>query len=402
MKIIWFSNHRFSHHAIKATGTWLKVMGEKLAEYENIHLYNITKGDVKSLVFEQVGKIQQYVVPQQKRNTYSLPNSKIVNEISNVVAKIDPDIIHIWGTESYWGLLSVNKHISGEILLEIQGLRTQIIPHLNGGLNFSELLKCTGFKELVKPKSHVLFMPKEHRIREKNELDIIRAHDKIGIQSISSLNIVSQINPQAKTFKSLIPLRDDFIENQNSWSFNRNNTLFTSVSSPTTYKGLHVLIRALYIVKQKNRNVQLRIAGNIGFGIRQSGYVKYLNRLINKLELKENIEWVGSIDSKDMVKELLNSDLSIIPSFVESYCLALYESIAIGVPVVCSYAGAMPEASDFTDRVHYFQPGDYYACAKLIQENLKPSNKKHSNYNNAIDANAAVVRQIEIYNAVLS
>ncbi len=159
---------------------------------------------------------------------------------------------------------------------------------------------------------------------------------------------------------------------------------------------------ALSIVKQKKPDISLHIAGISMPRITSPGYIRYINKIIINLDLQDNIPWLGPLDSNNIANQLLESSISVIPSYVESYSLALHEALTIGTPTICSYAGAMPEVSNITNKVHFFQAGDFYKCAKLILNNLSQTNVAPNDDYIPIDAHKAVIRQIDIYKKILN
>jgi len=54
------------------------------------------------------------------------------------------------------------------------------------------------------------------------------------------------------------------------------------------------------------------------------------------LNIDEYINFVGSLDRKEIIKEIFNSDLSVLTSYKEGKPRALMESSALGVPVVAT------------------------------------------------------------------
>src|SRR5690554_6091597 len=106
MKILWLSNAHITNKKPKASGTWMYSMANELLNDENIKLYNITQGRVKQTLRDDYLELNQWIVPISKLNRHGLPKKQIVKDIQNIVSTINPDIIHIWGTEVYWGLLA--------------------------------------------------------------------------------------------------------------------------------------------------------------------------------------------------------------------------------------------------------------------------------------------------------
>lgn len=400
MKILWFSNYHFSNEAIKTTGTWLKVMGEALSKETDIELVNITKGQTKGIAFEQINGIKQYVVPAGKSYTNDLPKPQIVSQIENIIEEIQPDIIHVWGTESYWGLITKNYVHRFKVLLEIQGILSQIKQQFYGGLTPKEIFSCTGFKEILKPKNHVLYQRYFSKLKARNEQEIIKNHPIISVQSGWSERSILGINSKAKIFNSLIPLREEFVSASGTWTHPSSRKIFTSAAGLHSYKGLHIAFWALKILVENGVNVSLNIAGEQSKGIRQSGYKRYLLRLIKDLNLGAHVNWLGALDAKEIVLELQRSDVVLIPSYMESYCMVLYESIAVGIPIVCSYAGAMPEAGRLSSSIVYFQPGDYRVAASYLSDLLSSAFESNIESPPVVTAEAAVERQLAIYKEI--
>jgi glycosyltransferase involved in cell wall biosynthesis len=94
-------------------------------------------------------------------------------------------------------------------------------------------------------------------------------------------------------------------------------------------KGIENLLQALMMVKI---NVKLSICGE-----GESDYQMRLQSMVTALELSDRVQFHGRVDGE--VKELhfRNADLCIVPSFKESFCTVVVESLARGVPVIASH-----------------------------------------------------------------
>jgi glycosyltransferase involved in cell wall biosynthesis len=402
VKILWFSNYQFSKEDIKSSGTWLKVMGEALSKEKGIELINITAGQTNRMVSEQINGIQQYLVPISIGSLFKVPKSQIVWQVGKLIEDIQPDVIHVWGTESEWGLITRNYVNRFAVLLEIQGILAQIREHFYGGLTFKEILNCTGPREFVSPKSHLFFQYYLQKRRVKEEEDVIKGHNYISVQSEFSQRTIEVINSRAKIFHSLIPLREEFVLATRTWSHQKSGRIFTSIASLHAYKGIDVAIKALKTLIDNGFCGSLSIVGAQNTGIRQPGYKRYVLRLIKDLKLEENVNWLGALDAKQLVRELKSSDVVLIPSYMESYSMVLHESIAIGIPIVCSYAGAMPEARRLSSCIEFFQPGDYRVAASLLSDVLLCQHESNSGSLTVVTAETALQRQLSIYEKIIT
>lgn len=369
MKVLWFSNRYISEEKITGTGTWLVTMAEQLVQNEEIQLYNITRDNVSTIEKSIYKGLTQWRVPIVTRKKNGLPPSKMVTQIQSIVQDIKPDIIHIWGTEGYWGLLFSRGIIKGVVLLEIQGLLTQIHKHTFADLTFKDIVKCFGFKEIIKPSVSLLAKHKVFKTAAKFELEIIKNSRYISTQSNWVRAHISFLNPDAIIFQTKRPIRRKFYEDS-KWDIQniKRHSIFTSASSPIPYKGLHVLIEAVALLKCNFSNIKLYVAGHIGKGIRESGYIKFIKKKINKLDLCDNVIWLGPLNEVELVNLQTSLHTSVYPSFIESYGVAVAESLSLGVPTVVSYSGALPEQGIEGDSIQFFPPGDVYMCAYKIRQ----------------------------------
>lgn len=370
IRVLWLSNRLFETIDEGKSGSWLTSLGSELALSDIIALGNISIGSsdiVRRCDFEN---INQWVVPSKKRNRNGLPPTSIVSGIQEAVASFSPDIIHIWGTEGYWGLLTSRGYIRCRSLLTIQGLIKSIVPVFYGGLTFSELLSCIGIREIIKPRGSLFSTMKYFRKRSIWEDEIISSHPNIMVQSEWINAYIKMRHPQATIYKTDRALRKEFLDAE-SWKIEDNlkssrRTIFT-ISTGYPNKGLHVLIRSLQLVKNIFPDVKLNIGGYfLPSGIKQSGYERWIIRLISALGLSNEVNFLGPLTVNDVVKQLQSSSVFVNPSFVESYSVALLEALKIGTPCVVAFSGAMPELAINEHDALYFSPGDHYGCARQI------------------------------------
>lgn len=367
IKVFWFCNAAFSNTKSNATGTWLYAMANALAGSGEIQLFNITQGPVKNATRQDYQSIRQWIIPYKSFKINVLPSLRTIREIQAIVDDVKPDIIHIWGTERYWGLLTARGYLNGNIVLEIQGLMFVIEKYFYSGLSFLDIIKCFGINEFIKPTGSLFGQKYAFRRWGKFEKEMLMKHDIISTQSDWVRVHVKDVNPAAQLFKTSISLRSEFIE-ADRWDIDRCEPyhIFTSISSVVSYKGLHILLDATALLKKRYPQIRLLIAGPVLHGIWQGGYTKWLKKKIKLLSIDENVLWLGQLDAKNLVMQMHKANVVVIPSFVESYCVALDEALTVGVPTVATFAGAMPELAMHEKTALFFSPGDVAMCANAI------------------------------------
>lgn len=130
--------------------------------------------------------------------------------------------------------------------------------------------------------------------------------------------------------------------------------------------------------------------------------------MIRQLGLTDAIEWLGPLNAGQIVTELKNAAAVVIPTFIETYCMAFAEAMAIGAPVVVSYVGGIPSLGKDGHSCLFFPPGDEAMCAYqlervLTDEELALRLSRESRKIAAVrsDCQRIIQRQLEIYRHVL-
>lgn len=405
MKILWLSNFCFRDGANTGSGTWIESMGEALVQTGKYDLYNITLGSVNKPIKSDVCGIKQWVFPIKtvaRKAMCAMPPEKMVRGICKVANSIKPDLIHVWGIERFWGLLTARKLIDYPALLEMQGIPSAMVPYMTGCLEQSDLRNCFRLKEVLRPSLSLPGQQKHFRAAAQAEREIIRGHRFIDYQSEWSHSYVEPLKNDAVMFKTHMMLREEFLK-CGTWQYRKNSHVVFTSCGWAANKGIHVLIEACKMLQGRYPDIQLRVAGSFSSGIRQSGYQKFVMDMAKGLD----VLCLGGLSPNQMIEEMRNAAVYVNPSLIESYSLSLAEAMAVGCPCVATYAGAMPEVGG--DACLYFPVADAGMCAYQIQILFEDSSLamqlgtvacERSRKMHATDF--AVQRQCEIYESILT
>jgi glycosyltransferase involved in cell wall biosynthesis len=318
------------------------------------------------LVRRDYGEIQQWLVPALVNSSNNaLPSEAVIGDILHAAKEFQPDIVHVWGTEFFWGLLTGRKHLPYPSLLEIQGLKRPCSRVFAGGLTFRERLACIGVKELLRRTT--IFQGKK-RFEQWAEIEdeIIAKHSFITAPSPWVEAWVRQVNTTSTIFRTELILRDVFYQS-GSWQNPGNCTVFTSAAYSGPFKGLHDAIRAVAVIRKRLPSVKLKIAGgHQNKGMRQGGYIRWINEMIHRYGLSENVQWLGPLSGKEVVRELLSSAVALVPSHCESYCASLAEAMQLGVPVVTAFTGGTAWLGKDDLSALFYPAGDEVMCAHQL------------------------------------
>ncbi len=414
MKILWLSNRVLTDAPTASTGSWLQAMSKALTQTADIELYNITTGNSDKFVRNDCGSIKQWQTPKIRLKD-GLPSQHIIEGLCKLIDEIAPDLIHIWGMEVFWGLLSSRKYITAyPVILEIQGLRYTCAEAYMGGLTQQEISSCIRLRDWFVPRRRIDKIQAVHRGWGKYEKEMLGAHHYISTQSQwVRASIAPYCSHDVKIFETLMAVRDQFMTST-PWnkSFAKQPIQLLSVATGAIpYKGVHVAIRALAVLKQYYPDITLKIVGNYQQtrkDVHKHGYVKFLERLIDENDLRKNVVFVGSLTTPDLVQAMQEAHIMLHTSHVETYSLALAEAMAVGIPGVISYAGALPELAQDGITGLFYSPNDFRQCAyqvrRLIEEpqlahNISVASREIAMMRNDIDS--VTTRQIEIYNQVI-
>jgi glycosyltransferase involved in cell wall biosynthesis len=116
----------------------------------------------------------------------------------------------------------------------------------------------------------------------------------------------------------------------------RPGRLITTASADVALKGLSYLLEAMAKLRTE-RDVTLTIIGKPKPG-------KSMD-LIEKLGLKEHIEFVSGVTDERIVELYAEAELAVVPSLYEGFSLPAIEAMAAGICLVATDGGALPEVT---------------------------------------------------------
>jgi D-inositol-3-phosphate glycosyltransferase len=124
----------------------------------------------------------------------------------------------------------------------------------------------------------------------------------------------------------------------------KNIVLF--VGRITKAKGLRILVRAIARVKKQfNEEMKIIVIGGDVSGVmhskEESKEKKRLRRLIKKLDLEEDVIFLGPVERERLPYYYSIADVCVVPSLYESFGLVAVEAMSCGTPVIASKVGGL-------------------------------------------------------------
>jgi glycosyltransferase involved in cell wall biosynthesis len=265
------------------------------------------------------------------------------------VSAFQPDLIHIHGTEQPYGLIA--RRVDVPVIVGLQGILCEYVKVFWGRLPLRQ--------RIFLPMSIVDYLLMRQR----------RAHERRIFQTCRFFlgrtdwdRKIATVRTGGRYFESGEILRPEF--GHGHWKRNgvRAHCLYTTTSC-LPYKGIHIVINALTILRRRFPEACVRIAGNLP----NRDYGKFLRHLVRMHGLADAVEFLGWLPAARIVEELERAHAFVLPSFIENSPNSLAEAQMVGTPAVAAAVGGVPSMVQDGDTGLLFPPGDAGALAQRVQ-----------------------------------
>lgn len=373
MRVLWITNlplpdmQKHLGAPVSPFGGWLTATAESLRLEAGIELGVASISEyAHDLVSYSSNSVRHFAIPYGRGNLkYNKEYEQYWKEIDKLFS---PDVVHIHGTEFSHGLAYIEACGSEKVVVSIQGLVSVIERYCTGGISRRDRFFNLTIRDLLCGTS-INRERKQYIKRGIIEINTIRKiMNVIGRTTWDHYHVLS-INPNIHYYSVNETLRAPFYEGHWDYSSCIPHSIFLSQGS-SALKGAHMVIKALPFVVARYPDVKVRIAGSDLLGsrgliswLKMNNYVKYLRKLIKRLDLERNIAFIGVLSAEEIKNELLKSNLFICPSSIENSPNSLGEAQILGVPCLASYVGGIPDMMDdgFYENMYRFEEYEYLA-----------------------------------------
>jgi glycosyltransferase involved in cell wall biosynthesis len=178
------------------------------------------------------------------------------------------------------------------------------------------------------------------------------------------------INGIGLNLKRINGINIDKISERNKLGIPNGAIAFISVGELNNNKNHKTVIKAMH--KLNNPNIYYFICGK--------GYLENdLIKLISNLKMEEQVKLLGY--RKDVLELYKSMDIFVFPSFREGLSVALMESMASELPVVCSKIRGNTDLIDEQNGGVFFDSHSIDSCKEAISELLTKDLKDMGKYN---------------------
>ncbi|MEO9513937.1 MAG: glycosyltransferase family 4 protein [Flavobacteriaceae bacterium] len=392
-------------------GGWMYGLAKDLKE-KGVSLTVVTARTLTKKKSEVIDGITYHLLPATKdREKYDI---SLVPEWKKIIEEVQPDVVHIHGTEYALGLSLMDACPNLRYVASIQGMTSVYARYFLGGISRREIYSNYTFRDFIRRDSPIQGQRKFEDRGKKIEIPYIKRIQNIIGRTQWDHDHASTINPKTNYLFCNESLRDSFYE-AGKWRMTQENQYSIFVSQAGyPLKGLHKVLEAVAIIKDEFPQIKLRVARNnitksdtFFDRLRLKGYGKYLKKLIKRHNLEDIISFTGPLDEQQMVNQYLNSHIFICPSSIENSPNSLGEAQLLGVPCIASYVGGVPDmvAHRKTGLLYRFEEVEMLAqsikdlfsnsdlCESLSSNGIIEASKRHNK-----DTNSN--RLIEIYGLI--
>lgn len=398
MKILWFTNspcgsiRRYGDNAIG--GGWLISLEDEIKkkqdielnvcffskeyefpfDYEGVHYIPICR-------YPDAGRIRRVI--NRYRSVESMDRD-ILHILQSVVETINPDIVHIHGTEDSFGIVAPfvkSKNIP--VVYSIQGLIAPYKEFVFRGLAKNDAYKLDSFRD----KIHAVDIHRAYKSfceRSVRECTFLKNAEYIFGRTFWDRECTLALNLNRKYYVVNEIMRPEFY--QKRWKgFDNAKRTYTLVKISSTisggiYKGMETVLKTASLLQQYS---------SISFEWHIAGYManeKWVNIAEHVTEIKSqnvNVKYHGRVDAETLSNMLVDSDIYVHVSHIENSPNSVCEAMLIGVPTIASYAGGT--ASILKDDVEgkLYQDGDSFVLAGIILDYIQNPEKMCRYANNA-------------------
>ncbi|MDA8562057.1 GT4 family glycosyltransferase PelF [Gammaproteobacteria bacterium] len=237
------------------------------------------------------------------------------------------------GYAGFLGALFKIKHKNPFILTEhgiyVKERKIDLLSQMTTVGNESELLKIKTQQQVT--EINIKFFEVLSKICYQQAdpiISLFKGYSDIQIESGAPIE-KSMIIPNGVTIQS-----DSVLQKTEP---NINNPIIALIGRVVPIKDIKTFIRSLIIIKKQIPNIKAWIVGPTS---EDEEYYEECMQLINVLEIKESIDFLG----QQQVDKIYNQiDLTVLSSISEGLPLVVLESYSSGVPVVATDVGSCSE-----------------------------------------------------------
>lgn len=348
MRVMWLSSivPPLTEENSLPTGGWIGATLKELTKLEEIeHVDVVGVHRARRVEYNKNKRLSTIRIPS-KSGLFQYDQG-LKHFLRKIIAKNKPDIVDVQGVEFYLVKSLLETETAVPIVATIQGLASACYQRYNAGVETKEIVKNLTIRNILL-RDGLFGGRTNYKRRAANEIEVMKNIEHFLGRTDWDKAYALSINRNANYYHCNRILRSQFY-NAN-WEFEKIDK-YSIYTTQARYplKGLHVLLKAIAILKKDFPRVKLTVSGKnltkkstLRDYLAYTDYQKFIKKLIDILGLSHQVEFTGFLNAEQVVQRLCKTHVFVLPSFIENSPNALAEAQMIGVPSIASYVGGNP------------------------------------------------------------
>ena len=371
MKVLWFTNSTAAafSNALKGTGGWIEALDCALQGLVELHVAFLYPYDLKPFVNGRTTYHPIYtggiVMNNIRRRFISDSKDRYTQKYIDLVKEVNPDIIHIHGTENTFH--RILGKTQAPVVISVQGIPTVIAHKYNSGY-YGSYINCKTTKRTLQSflfgrASYKTIMRKLERFGNVEQDTFMLAKYIVG-RTDWDRRVISVLAPGSKYLRVNEALRESFY--QNKWEIEApiERIVIHTTSGNSYFKGFETLCYALSLLNEMGIDTEWRVAG-VSEG---SSINRITKKCLGKNYPRKGLKLLGPLNEIELVDSLLSSHIYVMPSHIENSPNSLCEAMLLGMPCITTLAGGSDSILCHKREGLVIQDGDPWSMAGAILE----------------------------------
>lgn len=357
----------------RSNGLWMDALLEDFSIKHECRLIVATTAAVSKTMLAEENNIKYYVLPNTPPICYNEDNEKNINAWKRLIETEKPDLMQIWGTEFTHGLCAMRNCPEIPTIIYMQGYLGSIARYYFAGISYNELKKNITIRDILKHDS-IIQQQKKYEKSSIKEIEMLKRAGNIITENKWCETNIRSIVPEVKNY--VCPLSINAVFQAHEWrkeNVEPHSVICTASGYPL--KGLHMVLQAIALLKNEYPDIKLYVPGpkmisenSLQWKLRKQGYTQYIERMVKKLGITNNIFWMGNVSQEELAKTYEKASVFVLSSSIENHSSSLKEAMMVGIPSIAAAVGGIPEYITHAENGMLYRFEEYEMMASYIKE----------------------------------
>jgi len=177
-------------------------------------------------------------------------------------------------------------------------------------------------------------------------------------------------------------------------SIHEDTLILLNVAWVMEKKGHPYLIEALKKIEERVHDLKYRC-----IVIGKGPDLEKMRQLVKEKGLSHRIKFLGYVSDEDLLLYLSSADIFVLPSLEEGNPIVMFEALGVGLPIISTDVGGIPEIIRSPDHGILVKPRDPDGLAKAIEDGMKKrwDRKRIREYGRRYSWNEIAKRTLDVY-----